>query len=153
MKKIMLYISLAMSVLYILAVGITVAAQDSIKVQYGIQMETPFIIPVEDLITSGVLTAITIVFAVLLMRVGNAPRATIEMVTLIVLVVVLVGTPFLENIAAVVQNMRYAAQGTAQLATYSVIRSSMGWCKPILTFAQLLLIIFAAISLGRTERV
>lgn len=153
MKKIMLYISLAASVLYILAVAMVVSAQDSIKVQYGVEMETPFMIPAEDLIISGVLAAITIVLAILFIRIGNTSRATIEIVTLIVLVVILVGTPFLENIAVVMCNMRYAMQGTAQLATYSVIRSAMGWCRPILTFAQLLLIIFAGISLGRKERV
>lgn len=153
MKKIMLYISLAASVLYILAVTIAVATQDSIKIQYGLPMETPFIVPMEDLILCAVLAIITIVLAILLMRIENVPRTTVEVVTLIILIVVLVGSPFLENIAAVIWNAHYAAQGTAQLAAYSVIRSSMGWCKPILIFSQLLLITFAGISLGRKERV
>ena len=153
MKRIMLYISLVASALYILLVVITVAAQDNIKMQYGLLMETPFIVPVEDLALCAVLAMITIVLAILLMRIENVPRTTIEVVTLIVLMVVLVGSPFLENIVAVIWNMHYSMQGTEQLAAYSVIRSSMGWCKPILMFSQLLLITFAGISLGRKERV
>lgn len=153
MKKIMLYISLAMSVLYILAVVMVVMAQDSIKVQYGIQFETPFTIPTEDLIVSCVFAAITIVFAILLMRAENAMKTTVEISALIVLVVVFVGAPFLENIAVVMHNIHYASRGTEQLAAYSVVRSAMGWCRPILIFAQVLLITYAGISLGRKERV
>ncbi|MBQ8189698.1 MAG: hypothetical protein IJZ44_07975 [Lachnospiraceae bacterium] len=153
MKRIMLYISLVASALYILLVVITVAAQDNIKMQYGLRMETPFIVPVEDLILCAVLAMITIVLAILLMRIENVPRTTIEVVTLIVLMVVLVGSPFLENIVAIIWNMHYSMQGTEQLAAYSVIRSAMEWCRPILTFAQLLLITYAGISLGRKERV
>ncbi len=154
MKKAMLYISLIMSVIYAVAVGLVIALQEPIRNAQGILAEAPFMLPVPGLFVCIVMLAAVIVFAVLLLRADdNNMRAHMETAAVVVFSVLIVLMPWIFALVSVMQVRYYSyTAGAMGVAAYGVLQQGIATCNPFLVFAMLLQIIYAGISLGKKGR-
>lgn len=155
MKKAMLYISLIMSVVYAVTVGLVIALQEPIRNAQGIygESEVPFMIPVPNIFICIVMIAAAIVFNILLQRAVDDIRTNIETVVVIVFSVLIVLMPWIFNLAMVMQVRYYSlTAGAMEVAACSVLQQGITACNPFLVLAMLLQIIHAGISLGKKGR-
>ncbi len=155
MKKAMLYISLIMSVIYAVAVGLVIVLQEPIRNAQGIfwESEVPFMIPVPNLFICIVMIAAAIVFDILLQRAVDDIRANIETVAVVVFSILIVLMPWISNLTMAMQVRYYSyTAGAMEVAACSILQQGIAACNPILAFSMLLQIIHAGISLGRKGR-
>ena len=153
MKKAMLYISLIMSVIYAVAVGLVIALQEPLRNRQGIQAEVPFIIPVPGLFVCVVMIAAAVVFDILLLRAVDDMRTHIETAAVVVFSVLIVIMPWIFNLVMAIQMYFYAySVGAVGVAAYNLLQLGMAACNPVLIFAMLLQVIYAGISLGKKGR-
>ena len=154
MKKVMLYLSLAMSVIYVVAVALMIVMQDVVRKASGWNVEeTIFLLPVTDIAICIVTLVITAAFSILLLKRGQDVQANIETAVIILFSIFIVFLPWIGNLLFIPQYNYYVySMGSDGVAAYSVLHSSITGCGPFLVFAMLLLIIHAGISLGRRGR-
>lgn len=154
MKKVMLYLSLVMSVIYAVAVVLMIVLQDAVRKASGWNVEeTTFLLPVTDIVVCIVTLVITAAFSIILLKKGKDVQANMETAVMILFSIFIVFLPWIGNLLFIPQwNYYVYSMGADGVAAYNVLHSSITGCSPLLVFAMLLLIIHAGISLGRKGR-
>lgn len=155
MKKPMLYLSLAISVIYALAVCLVVVFQKALIRGLGdFRAEVPFMVPMADLCSCMIMAVLAVVLNLLLLRAADDMRTNMEMAALVVFSVLIIFMPWISNLGQAIQFRYYAYLFSAEAAAaYSLIHIGIvAGCNPFLVFAMLLQIIYAGISLGRKGR-
>ena len=155
LKKVMLYLSLIMAVVYATAVCLVIVLQEPIRNAQGLngEGEFPFIIPVPMLIICIVMTAAVVIFNILLMRAAEDMRSNMETAAMIVLSVFIVLMSWIFNLGILIQLPYYMySVGAMGVAAYNVLQQGITACNPVLVFSMLLQVVHAGISLGRKGR-
>lgn len=155
MKKPILYISLAMSAIYAVAVCLCVVFQKAlISGLGGFRAEVDFMIPVADLCSCVIMVVLAVALNLLLLRAADDMRMNMEMAALIVFSILIIFMPWIFSLEQAMQFRYYAYLSGAEVAAaYSVIHMGIATgCNPLLVFSMLLQTIHAGISLGRKGR-
>lgn len=148
MKKAMLYGSMVMSVVYALALAVVITFQDVFRPVYGAS-GLPFVLPVSDIVRETIVILAVLCMAVFLLKFSENGNIRGEIPVIVINILWLTCGSWVTAVMNVMDNMRYAAAGAEMMASYAMMRLIMGNCRPFLVFAQLLLILYAGISLGR----
>lgn len=154
MKKTILHISLIMSIIYAAAVCLAVVLQKAFMKGQGIMEEgMPFIVPSAEMLACAVMTAVSVIFYVLLLRVWDDMRTHMETTALVVHSILIVLMPWIFNLGAVIQFRYYAYSiGVNGVTAYSVVSRMIAGCNPLLVFSMLLQVIYAGITLGGKKK-
>lgn len=155
MKKTVLYISMVMICIYAIAIGFVILGQNFIKEAMGItDISGVFILPAGELLIYLIGTLITILFNILLQKTMEKIQTSMENAVIIISTIWLIICPWILEVLRVFQSMRYSVLGgDSAVADYAVVHNALANCTSILSCAMILLIIFAAISVGsKNER-
>ncbi len=152
MKKAMLYGSIVMTVIYAVALFIVIAFQKMFQSAYGGSESLPFVLPMTDIVIKGIGILVVLGMAVLLLKFSERGEVQGEIPVIVINILWLTCGNWVAMVINMMNNMRYARlSGADTLASYSVLHMLMNSCGPLLIFAQLLLLLYAGISLGRKE--
>ncbi|MBP3421699.1 MAG: hypothetical protein J6K37_05465 [Lachnospiraceae bacterium] len=155
MKKIMLYSSIVMSVFYFVIVSLIIVGQEGIVPILNPYAEET--IPMSafgvEFILTVIRTVLVVLFAILLLQKAQSASAKVETIALILFTIMIVFSPWINNLGMIFVQTQMAMQSTDLLASYALMTNLIGGAGVVLSFAQILLLIYAGISLGRKERV
>lgn len=150
MKKILLHVSLAFTVAYVLLSAAVLAFQRELKYLWGVSEEVVAsdVYPLLQIAGVVVTAAIAILFYFLLLNAEKSLKAWAETTAVVVLTAVLLVSPYLLLAGNVVENGILAQYGPSMIANYSVLSSLLSIVRPLSYVPYLLMIIFSGISIG-----
>lgn len=149
MKKI-LYGSIVMSIIYALVLVGTVVFQKGIR-SVSANGDLPFVLPMSALLPEIMILLIVLAMALFLLNFSERDNRRGEIPVIVINILWLTCGSWITAYINVMENIRYGTAGTEMLASYSILYAAMGKCRPFLVFAQLLLILYAGISLGEKK--
>lgn len=152
MKK-LLNIALVSAVIYGVVEALVVVFQENLfqTVMYDVE-QGDFIIPIPDIVGMLIHILLVVVFWNVLQRAKESEKQVREIAAIAVFSIMLIFGTAINNIFMASWRLLYAKQGVNQFARYSVLQSMLEQGAPIIKFSMLLLIIYAAVMLGRKEK-